>query len=263
QVGNARLLTGGTPCGGTAGSCRVHYEPFGDPLASDSAEPTVGFQGHENDGYSTYMRGRSYLTSTARFIQVDPSRDASTWSQYGFAANNPILKTDPTGHCIDGCVISGPVIATAVAAGVLVGHLSSPSSQDPNRSNAQVMADQIFEAVDLIGDAATSTVQTISEAMSSDSKMQQGSSGRGSREGRGRGANARDRRMVDAIAKEKEVDRRRFGKFIEEVKKEEGRGGADNFTADELRELADEFKEYAGDSSDNNNDNDTEPPPEE
>ncbi|MEM8960830.1 MAG: RHS repeat-associated core domain-containing protein [Acidobacteriota bacterium] len=99
QVGNARLITGGTPCGDTAASyCHVDYEPFGAPHdASDSDERAVGFQSHENDGFVHYMRGRTYLPTGARFIQVDPARDASTWSQYGFVANNPMSNVDPTG----------------------------------------------------------------------------------------------------------------------------------------------------------------------
>jgi len=35
--------------------------------------------------------------------------------------------------------------------------------------------------------------------------------------------------------------RKEFGKFVEAVKKEMGRGGADNFTYKELEDLAREF----------------------
>lgn len=63
---------------------------------------------------------------------------------------------------------------------------------------------------------------------------------------RGRGANRNDRRLVDAIALEKGMNkqqRREFGKYIEAVKQSEGRGGADNFAYEELLDLADEFLE--------------------
>ena len=63
---------------------------------------------------------------------------------------------------------------------------------------------------------------------------------------RGRGANARDRRQVDNVAREAEVDRRGFGRFVHKLKKEEGRGGADNFTYDELKTLADEYRSTGG-----------------
>lgn len=61
---------------------------------------------------------------------------------------------------------------------------------------------------------------------------------------RGRGANRKDRRIVDSIAREKgmvEEQRQQFGDYIEEVKRQEGRGGADNFTRAELLDLANEF----------------------
>lgn len=61
---------------------------------------------------------------------------------------------------------------------------------------------------------------------------------------RGRGANREDRKMVDSVAQSKGLDkeqRREFGKYIEKVKRLEGRGGADNFTYEELLVLADEF----------------------
>jgi hypothetical protein len=63
---------------------------------------------------------------------------------------------------------------------------------------------------------------------------------------RKRDANRRDRQMVDTIARETGFDqlqRRQFGDYIEAVKRAEGRGGADNFTREELLELAHEFLE--------------------
>ncbi len=61
---------------------------------------------------------------------------------------------------------------------------------------------------------------------------------------RGREANRRDRQIVNSIAREKgmtQAQRREFGNYIEEVKRTEGRGGSDNFTRDQLLNLADEF----------------------
>jgi hypothetical protein len=65
---------------------------------------------------------------------------------------------------------------------------------------------------------------------------------------RQRGANRNDRQTVDAVAQEKNMtqeQRRAFGSFIEDVKRSEGRGGADNFTYEELLDLADEFLEIS------------------
>ena len=58
-----------------------------------------------------------------------------------------------------------------------------------------------------------------------------------------RDANANDRRQIDSVAREANIDRREFGNFIEETKRIEGRGPSDNFSYSELRELAREFKE--------------------
>jgi hypothetical protein len=63
---------------------------------------------------------------------------------------------------------------------------------------------------------------------------------------RKRDGNRRDRQVVESIAQEKAMtalQRRQFGDYIESVKRAEGRGGADNFTREELLELADEFLE--------------------
>ena len=59
------------------------------------------------------------------------------------------------------------------------------------------------------------------------------------------GANKRDRSQVNDAAKGAGIPNNRrkdFGRFIERVKKLEGRGGRDNFTFDELRGLAKDFK---------------------
>lgn len=93
QVGSSRLTT----LGGLGGT--VHYGPFGEEeFPNDvSGERAVGFQGHENDSLTTYMRGRTYLHSAGRFVQVDPGRDDSSWSPYAFVGNNPLGFSDPTG----------------------------------------------------------------------------------------------------------------------------------------------------------------------
>ena len=58
-----------------------------------------------------------------------------------------------------------------------------------------------------------------------------------------RGANSDDRRQIDSVAREANIDRREFGDFIEETKRSEGRGASNNYTYRELQELAREFKE--------------------
>jgi RHS repeat-associated protein len=57
------------------------------------------------------------------------------------------------------------------------------------------------------------------------------------------GANRRDREQIDNVARDAKIDRREFGKFIDERKKMEGRGPSDNYTYKELLEIVKEFKE--------------------
>jgi hypothetical protein len=76
--------------------------------------------------------------------------------------------------------------------------------------------------------------------------MSQGnSSSSGNREYREktRGANQSDKKMVDSVAKEAKIDRHEFGDFVEQTKLNEGRGPSDNYTYQELRKLAEAFKE--------------------
>jgi hypothetical protein len=49
-------------------------------------------------------------------------------------------------------------------------------------------------------------------------------------------------RQVSDAAREVGVDRREFGKFIDRVKGQTGRGASENFSYDELVNLAREFK---------------------
>jgi hypothetical protein len=64
---------------------------------------------------------------------------------------------------------------------------------------------------------------------------------------RGRGANAKDKKIIDDICKKKKIkDRRGFGDYIEAIKGAESRGGADNFTWEQLLDRADYFCECGG-----------------
>lgn len=58
-----------------------------------------------------------------------------------------------------------------------------------------------------------------------------------------KGANRNDRGMVSAAARRANVNRREFGKFIERVKRGTGRGASENFTFEELLDLAHQFKQ--------------------
>ena len=62
-----------------------------------------------------------------------------------------------------------------------------------------------------------------------------------------RDANRHDRKMVDAVCREKGIsDRSGFGDYIEQAKNDSFRGPSDNFSYGELLDLADEFFESGG-----------------
>lgn len=52
--------------------------------------------------------------------------------------------------------------------------------------------------------------------------------------------------MVDSVARDKGINRDEFGKFIEDYKSANGRGGSDNLTYEELQDLAELFKSLGG-----------------
>ena len=61
-----------------------------------------------------------------------------------------------------------------------------------------------------------------------------------------KGANKLDNRQIRDAANEAGIPKDRlhdFGKYIEKMKKNSGRGGRDNFSFEELRDLAREFKD--------------------
>jgi RHS repeat-associated protein len=112
HLGSPRLVTDGN-------RNRIfhhHYLPFGGEwtIGNESADgSTLRFTGHERDddpldqqnGTLDYMHARFYSANLGRFVSVDPAPDSialnspQSWNRYTYAANNPLLLTDPTGRC--------------------------------------------------------------------------------------------------------------------------------------------------------------------
>ncbi|WP_429198037.1 RHS repeat-associated core domain-containing protein [Luteibacter sp. W1I16] len=79
------------------------YRPYGEQVLGDnSAGP--GYTGHITDAdiALTYMQQRYYDPSIGRFLTTDPlrpsGRNASRFTRYGYAKNNPYRYIDPDGR---------------------------------------------------------------------------------------------------------------------------------------------------------------------
>ncbi|MEM9203094.1 MAG: RHS repeat-associated core domain-containing protein [Actinomycetota bacterium] len=88
---------------------QLRYLPFGN-LRSGSTEPTDRlYTGQINDNNGLlYYNARYYDPTTRQFTQPDTiipnPADGADWNRYTYVRNNPLLYTDPSGHC---SVISG------------------------------------------------------------------------------------------------------------------------------------------------------------
>ena len=95
QLGSTRLLTDGD--GDPVGS--FTYDVYGKLTASTgTTTPLLGYAGEYTDAETgfTYLRARHYDPTTGQFLTRDPLEHA-TGDPHGYAANNPLNFTDPTG----------------------------------------------------------------------------------------------------------------------------------------------------------------------
>lgn len=99
-LGSVRLVTDGS--GSAAGS--ASYEPWGAPKAGSASLGGFGFTGEQTDSETgfVYLRARSYDPASGRFVQQDSylgsTVDPASMHLYGYVGNNPIRRTDPSGH---------------------------------------------------------------------------------------------------------------------------------------------------------------------
>jgi RHS repeat-associated protein len=95
QLGSTRVLTDAT--GRVVGT--YSWDPCGRPAGRTGTDtPRLGYAGQYTDPETGlgYLRARHYQPTTGRFLTRDPLVSLSR-EPYGYAANDPVNHTDPTG----------------------------------------------------------------------------------------------------------------------------------------------------------------------
>ncbi len=99
-LGTARVQTddGGSVVG------TADYDVYGNLRASSGTQTTEGWAGETRDGTTglTYLRARDYDPLTGRFMTADTESPNGSLTQgfnpYHYTGNNPVSRTDPSGH---------------------------------------------------------------------------------------------------------------------------------------------------------------------
>lgn len=87
----------------------IRYKAWGEVrFASENVPTRYQYTGQYSDSYINLLwyGSRHYDPELGRFIQPDSivplaSQGVQAWDRYGYANNNPVRYTDPSGHCIN------------------------------------------------------------------------------------------------------------------------------------------------------------------
>jgi RHS repeat-associated protein len=132
QQGSTRLLTGSA--GTVTGKCT--YTPYGVPTCEGATTTPLGYDGQytNSDTGLIYLRARTYDPATGQFLTVDPDA-AETQEPYGYAADNPVNESDPSGMCAAASAASYRGRASKTECEDLLGELVSKAQELHRRYN--------------------------------------------------------------------------------------------------------------------------------
>ena len=252
---------------------RANYGPYGEDWGSSGFNPTpffwlggLGVMKANPDSLipdplslipspsSLYLtRHRLYSPVLRRFLSADPLGFAGGANVYAYADGNPLAYVDPLGLCAEDVgflsylgdsaeqvllgnftdKVTGLGTAGEVAAGVfgidLLMDVRDIGYDLTHWENSWSHAGQT--GIDIIGIIPLVGVLKYGDEVGTLWKS----------------TNRLANKQVDSVAREfgiRGVERRNFGKYIDSMKDDVGRGGADNFTYQQLREIAEEFLRY-------------------
>lgn len=117
HLGSTRILT--DERGRIVG--KASYTPYGQIAESTGETSRLGYAGQYTDPDTglIYLRARYYDPATSQFLTRDPLLQ-ETQDPYGYAANDPVNLSDPTGLC-PMCIIAPIAIGALVGGGLDLG----------------------------------------------------------------------------------------------------------------------------------------------
>jgi RHS repeat-associated protein len=116
-------------------------------LSSGAAQTSYGFTNEHTSQGLVYLRSRFYSPNTGRFLTRDTwggdDHKPISFNRWSYVHDNPIMYTDPSGHCIIGidCPITIPIILIGV--GVIIGTVACAPPQNV-ATPTPVVASSIF-----------------------------------------------------------------------------------------------------------------------
>ncbi len=152
QLGSVILAldASGNPIAGT----QQRYMPFGQPRFNNTpvtdfaytGQRDLDLQGNLSLGLMDY-NARFYDSRIMEFQQPDTlvsePYNPQTLNRYAYAQDNPIRYNDPSGHCIDACIIEiGVPLFLIAAAVVVVAYYTNPGVRQSIDQMGQYLADQ-------------------------------------------------------------------------------------------------------------------------
>ena len=246
---------------------RWQYDAWGNVVDEFVIIPALSklryrFQGREWSAATGLVnfRMRWYDSETGRWLSKDPIGLSGGINLYAFCRNNPIAFVDAFGlnwwnavqqfasdfaaGYVLGDFIEDSNLANsigAIAAGLtpIWGQISD--ARDTVASIRKVWRHPCdLDAWEGLGMCCIGWIPGLGDAAKGGKKFSNGT------RKAVKGANRRANQQVDDIARQFRINRADFGKYIDKVKFGTGRGGADNFKWEELKDLAKEYIDGGG-----------------